>query len=31
MSLPFDSDELDDILGRAKKAMTDYGTKLLKN
>jgi len=31
MSLPFDSDELDDILERAQKAMTDYGTKLLKN
>ena len=29
MPLPFDSDELDDILERAKKAMSDYGTKLL--
>ena len=29
MSLPFDSDELDDILERAKKAMSNYGEKLL--
>lgn len=29
MSLPFDSDELDDILDRAKKAMTNYSEKLL--